>query len=401
MADPSPPPDSNQPSTSSLQALAQPDQASSGHSASAPPPEPRVPTPERFRGERRKFRAFKNACLLYLALQPRTFSSESVKVGFIISLLAEEPQTWAHNLLEQKSPVLNSTNSFFEAMAQLYEDPQRTVTAESALHALQQNKRPAEDYTVDFRRWAADTDWNEAALKYQYRHGLSEALKDELARVETPASLEDLIALAIQMDRRLRERRSECLQGSRATCVMPKVPFMASPLPGPAVNAPADGEPMQIGLIRSSLTPEERQRRRQANLCLYCGASGHFLRNCPVRPSKCCSRSVPNCQVSEPSPAHLILPVSLQVAEERIQLTAIIDSGACSCFLDCTLAAKLGVPLQAKEQQLQVFLADGSLPSSGPVTRETYPVLTTTDSGHQELLRFDVLSCLPPYFRSS
>ena len=111
-----------------------------------------------------------------------------------------------------------------------------------------------------------------------------------------------------------------------------------------------------------------------------------------MRPSKCYSRSVLNCQVSEPSPAHLILPISLQVAEEKIQLTAIVDSGACSCFLDCTLARKLGVPLQIKEQQLQVFLADGSLPSSGPVTRETYPVLTTTNSGHQELLRFDVLS---------
>lgn len=41
-----------------------------------------------------------------------------------------------------------------------------------------------EDYTVDFCKWSADTGWNEVALKYQYHQGLSELLKDELARVE-------------------------------------------------------------------------------------------------------------------------------------------------------------------------------------------------------------------------
>lgn len=52
-----------------------------------PPLEPRVPTPERFSGDQWKFRAFNNACELYFALQPKTFSLETIKVGFIISLL--------------------------------------------------------------------------------------------------------------------------------------------------------------------------------------------------------------------------------------------------------------------------------------------------------------------------
>lgn len=88
-----------------------------------PPLELRVPTPERFSGDLKKFRAFKNSCLLYLALQPRSFSKETEKVGFIISLMFGEPQIWAQNLLEQKSPVLNSMDTFFEAMSQLYDDP--------------------------------------------------------------------------------------------------------------------------------------------------------------------------------------------------------------------------------------------------------------------------------------
>lgn len=42
-----------------------------------------------------------------------------------------------------------------------------------------------------------------------------------------------------------------------------------------------DPEPMQVG--RTRLTPEERQRRISAHLCLYCGSPGHFLAQCPVR----------------------------------------------------------------------------------------------------------------------
>ena len=31
------------------------------------------------------------------------------------------------------------------------------------------------------------------------------------------------------------------------------------------------------------LTEEEKERRRRNNLCLYCGGSGHMVRNCPAK----------------------------------------------------------------------------------------------------------------------
>lgn len=76
------------------------------------PPEPRVPVPEGFFGDQQKFRSFKNACYLYFALQPQTFSTETVKVDFIISLLSGKPQTWAHGLLELWTSSLNPWLSY-------------------------------------------------------------------------------------------------------------------------------------------------------------------------------------------------------------------------------------------------------------------------------------------------
>lgn len=78
--------------------------------------------------------------------------------------------------------------TFFAAMSQLYEDLQQAAMAESVLHSLQQGRRAAEDYAAEFKRWSSDTKWNDAALRYQLRMGLSDQLKDELARVgRTPA----------------------------------------------------------------------------------------------------------------------------------------------------------------------------------------------------------------------
>ncbi|KAM5125353.1 aspartate dehydrogenase domain-containing protein [Mantella aurantiaca] len=81
----------------------------------------------------------------------------------------------------------------------------------SAAHLmnLRQGRRPVEEYAAEFYAWAADVGWNDAALRYQFRLGLSEVLKDELARDPPASSLRDLIMAATQLDRRLRKRRAE------------------------------------------------------------------------------------------------------------------------------------------------------------------------------------------------
>lgn len=96
----------------------------------------------------------------------------------------------------------------------------------------------------------------------------------------------------------------------------------SSPGTAPPIAPTPEVELMQIGLVRSALIPEERLLCRQANVCLYCGGTGHFLRNCPIRLSKS-SLCIPvYFQVSRSSLSHRILPVLLQVAEEEGSLAS-------------------------------------------------------------------------------
>ena len=231
--------------------------------------EPKIPLPDSFTGERQEFLNFRDSCLLYFQLRPMASGTLRQKIGIVMSLLRGDPQRWAFNL-PQDHTALSSVDAFFEAMAVIYDDPDRTRTAETNLEHIQQGRRPAEEYAAEFRRWAAFTTWGDAALRHRFRLGLSDAVRDLLLALPTPFSLEMAISQAIDADRRIRERRVE--RSSR---------FSSSrPHPGPLKSAE---EPMEVG--SSHLTQAERARRQQKGLCLFCGKSGHLVKTCPLLPA--------------------------------------------------------------------------------------------------------------------
>ena len=65
------------------------------------------------------------------------------------------------------------------------------------------------DYTVDFCMLAAESAGNPEALFDIFHHDISEEVKGELAARELPTDFDSLIALAIRIDGRLRERWME------------------------------------------------------------------------------------------------------------------------------------------------------------------------------------------------
>uniref|UniRef100_A0A8C5MC00 Gypsy retrotransposon integrase-like protein 1 n=1 Tax=Leptobrachium leishanense TaxID=445787 RepID=A0A8C5MC00_9ANUR len=363
-----------------------------------PIPEPPVVLPERFTGDKKKYRAFITSCQLLFSLKPRTYCTEQIKVQTVITLLSGEPQAWAHQLLRINSPILDTWGSFQEALDDLYEDPFQRDSAQREIRSLRQGKRPVEEYIMEFKQHALLTEWNEAALINQFRWGLSDALKDELARVGIPTSLEPLMHFCISVDRRLRDRRQE---RAAPQMVQPRRP-MAPPLPTdpsttmvPYISPGGNDEPMQIGTAGRRLSPEEITRRREGRLCLYCGRPGHLINSCPVRGQR---RGKLNANDTSMNPNNtppvsplLTMPVVLQWTNHRIPIKAMIDSGASSCFIDVDFAAKFSIPVQNKRLPINIHLIDGSSLKTGPVFRETIPLQVHIGSKHVESLSFDIL----------
>jgi len=80
----------------------------------------------------------------------------------------------------------------------------------------------------------------------------------------------------------------------------------SAPCPGPRPNTsavPASRNPELQGKLGKDgkLTAEERQRRIDNKLCLFCGGTGHMARDCPKRNKDSKARSATT-KATEPAP---------------------------------------------------------------------------------------------------
>ncbi|TWW54183.1 hypothetical protein D4764_0209330, partial [Takifugu flavidus] len=240
-------------------------------SAPAPPPpapvpalprmisEPRLGAPERYNGDPKLCRPFLTSCSLLFSLQPHTFATEGAKVPYVISNLTGRALLWGTAEWERQTPACASFQAFTEELRKVFGLGATGPDGTSELLSIRQGNQSVADYSIDFRTKARQSNWNLAALRDAFLHGLAEYIKDELVSYPLPATLDELIELSTRLDLRVRARRRERRQN-------PAPSTAAHCLDFPPASAPvsADPEPMQLG--RTRLTPEERQCRQMGNL---------------------------------------------------------------------------------------------------------------------------------------
>lgn len=240
--------------------------------------EPRLPPPAFYSGEPQLCRSFLAKCSLYISLQPSSFPTEESKVAFIITLLSGRAASWGTTVWEQRLPCCASFRSFSDELRKVFDRAASGREAARILAELRQGDRTVTDYSIEFRTLAAECGWNSEAQWDMFFYGLSESIKDEVYSLDLPTGLDKLIDLAIQVDTRLRRRGQRTPRG-----LLGRPPVHFSSIPGETAMSLLDHEPMQMG--RSRLSQQEKQRRRERGLCLYCGAAGHIALHCPVKDS--------------------------------------------------------------------------------------------------------------------
>ncbi len=243
--------------------------------------EPRVGAPERYAGDPEGCSPFLTNCSILFALQPHTFATEGAKVAFTINHLTGRARLWGTAEWERGTPACTSFQAFAEELRKVFGPVSLGPDVTGGLMSLRQGDRTVADYAIDFRTRARLSDWNAAAQCDAFLNGLAPYVKDELVSFDLPNSLDGLIELTTRLDRRIQARRRELrLEGRDHRSSARQRGFPAVPVPLPETTH-GEAEPMQVG--RTSLTPEERERRRRGNLCLYCGQAGHFVSRCPVK----------------------------------------------------------------------------------------------------------------------
>ncbi|KAG1930727.1 retrotransposable element [Pimephales promelas] len=145
---------------------------------------------------------------------------------------------------------------------------------------------------------------------------------------------------------------------------------------------------MQLGF--TPISPEERERRYQNRLCMYCGQPGHMKLSCPVRPSS------HNSPVSSParkgkSSNNLSVPVRLTIQEQVFDTMAFIDSGAAGNFMSKSFAEQCNVKLNPCHSLLTVEALDGDPIGEGKIQCVTADIRMDIGSLHSENIQFYVI----------
>lgn len=270
--------------------------------------------PDTFHGSRSKLRSFISQLAIYFALQPDDFNTDVNKIMFAASLLRDSAFDWFEpNLRKRDSdnppPIITSYKTFIASLESTFGDIDAKATAERQLRSLRQTSS-ASSYSTSFQQIVSFLEWDDAALSYAFYNGLKDSVKDELAKDDRPATLSALMEKAIKIDNRQFERSREkqaSLARSNPPSTTTQQRFVPTHLVQRSVRSlaiPAASQPrspviektsvvkqqtsmnttnLNLGRsLRSSgkLPDTERAFRLQNNLCLYCGQSGHSVKNC-------------------------------------------------------------------------------------------------------------------------
>jgi hypothetical protein len=221
--------------------------------AQAPEParEPKIYMPNKFDGNRKGFRVFISQVELVFMLNSKRYRTDSLKVGFIGTLLSGRALDWFTPMLENKerySNVLDNYKEFRKAFESAFGEPDREQVAETAIYNLVQGKSPASVYAANFRNIAVDLSWNDPALIVQFRRGLNDDIKDMLLNHDKPKTLDEMINLAIRIDNRLFEHHAEMKSGTLRPPRLATVP--STPRPMPVITAPSPTTSVGTGPVR-------------------------------------------------------------------------------------------------------------------------------------------------------
>jgi hypothetical protein len=264
--------------------------------------EPKVASPKAFSGKRTESTEFVLKCETVFTAQSRTYCDDKTKLAFAINLLEHEAYEWVKPALmatlEKKPAWVLTWEAFKKEFLKMFSDIDIKELSYQRLQALKQTGS-ASNYANDFRRHSLNLEWNDEPLRQHFFRGLKSEVKDKVLSPTNYIDLNTLIEDAVKWDNLLYQRRKDPTNtktsdrsynnsANRQTSTNKtwnQVPTRTTQTwnTPPRQSLGTGPAPMEVDSIRGPLSQVEKDRRRQNNLCLYCGNPGHRAADCRKR----------------------------------------------------------------------------------------------------------------------
>jgi hypothetical protein len=280
--------------------------------------------PDTFDGtEPKKLNNFILLCNLYFRQNP-AYDKDAPKVTFALSYLRGMALEYFEPSILDSDEVphwMDNWSAFVRTLRTEFGPIDPTGDAENSLdHLKMQDNQHIIKYNVEFNRLAIRTGWDESVLRYRYYTGLAERIKDIMGQQGKPPTLEAMKLLAHTIDSRHWERLREKSRSGKSKSDDKADDHKSDKGKGKSDdkgknsnNSNNSGNSTNTGNNNNSkdnknnkdnksgksastsgstnpladklgkdgkLTQQERQRRFDNNLCMFCGGVGHTAANC-------------------------------------------------------------------------------------------------------------------------
>lgn len=173
--------------------------------------------------DRKEATKFLSHLKLNFASSPASFATDLSKILYAGSWLRGNAFDWFQPRLDS-GEIMNITWSQFETgFLYSFGDPDHKQNVTRELQRIRQSDSVS-SYATHFFQLSTQLEWNDEALRAQFYEGLRDDVKDALALCDRDAkTVHDLANLALRLDNRLAERRSQGRQ--RGTGAFDRRPY--------------------------------------------------------------------------------------------------------------------------------------------------------------------------------
>ena len=280
-------------------------------------PKTKAKEPDTFDGsDPKKLNNFILLCNLFFR-SSSAYQDDSDKVNFALSYLRGTALEYFEPTLLDSDDFpdwMDNWSAFVRTLRTQFGPIDPTADAEDGIDNLKmQDNQHILKYNVEFNRLAVRTGWDDSVLRHRYYSGLAERIKDIMGQQGKPPTLEAMKLLAHSIDSRHWERlREKSRSGKNKSDNQDKSDNRThksddknkTSTPGSSssnnnsnsrnnnnknnnkTTKPASSSGNSASISEKlgkdgKLTPQERQRRFDNHLCLFCGGTGHTAKECP------------------------------------------------------------------------------------------------------------------------
>lgn len=269
------------------QVLAGLSQRSSSGRATVPPP-----LNPKFKGSdgQLSFAEFSSKLITMQSRFPEAFSTDVDKVNYALQSLEGIPALYfapyVNGLARDDEQMLTNYTIFMRVLDEMYGDQHNADEINHLLTRLRQSGSMTE-YIAKFRSLSARSGWNDVSLLSRFKEGLSDDIKSMLTpQWHTLSTLRLAQSAAISAYQNSQARIRHNKASSRTQAAFPNWQRRSHASPAAAASTPSPSA-MDLDMVRTKhITADEKQRRRDGGLCLYCGGANHFAGSCPVKKAR-------------------------------------------------------------------------------------------------------------------